>query len=234
MYVYKHIIIRRMKNLIIRMLIRGSLIIVGVLGILFTFLSSSFMGGASVFLFFTVQSNITIILITLVFLINDFLLLFNKKPYVSQFLLILKYIFTIAITITFLVFFTMLAPLLGVDYLLSFNNFSLHAIVPILAIVDFFIFNTDIELSIPKSLLGTAMPIYYVIFVYIGVPLGFEYMEGLKFPYFFLNYEKNGWFNISKDGIGVFYWIIILMIGIIGLCLLFYLFMRIRKKHIKE
>ena len=223
-----------MKTFIVKVLIKSSLIIVGVLGIVFTFLSSSFMGGSSVFLFFTVQSNITIIAITGVFLVNDILVFLKKKPFVNQVLLFFKYVFTIAITITFLVFFTLLAPLMGISYLLSFNNFSLHAIVPILAMVDFFLFDTDIKITPLKSLTGCIMPLYYVAFVYIGVPLGFQYAENLKFPYFFLNYEKYTWFNITKEGLGVFYWIIILMICICGLCLLFYLFMRLRQKHMRK
>ena len=223
-----------MKNIIIRILLRSALIIVGILGIILTFLTSEFMGGWHIFLYFTVQSNIWIMAITSYFLVNDFLELFHKKTYVSQFVLYLKYIFTIAITITFIVFFTMLAPIVGMDYFLSYNNFSLHGIVPILAIVDFFIFCTDIKLTPLKSLLGDSTPLYYLAFVYIGVPLNFRYGENLKFPYFFLNYEKYGWFNITSEGLGVFYWIIIFIICASGLCLLFYLFMHLRQKHMRK
>ena len=221
----------KMKNIIIRILIRSLLVIIGILGIIFTFLdATSFMGGGHVFLFFTVQSNIWIIAITLYFLVNDILELLHKKTYVSQFVLIIKYIFTIAITITFIVFFTMLAPLVGAAYFFSFNNFSLHGIVPVLAIIDFFAFCTDIKLTPVKSLLGDITPLYYLAFVYIGVPLNFRYGDNLKFPYFFLNYEKYGWLSISKEGLGVFYWIILFIISVSGLCLLYYLLMKIRKK----
>ena len=223
-----------MKTIIARIIIRSSLIIVGVLGIIFTFLSSSFMGGWHIFLYFTVQSNIWIIAITAYFLVNDFLELSNKNTYVSQLALYLKYIFVLAISITFIVFFTMLAPLVGMDYFLSFNNFSLHGIVPILAIVDFFVFNTDIKLTPIKSLLGDVTPIYYLIFVFIGVQLNFRYGENQKFPYFFLNYEKYGWVNVSSEGLGVIYWIIIFIICVSGLCLLYYLLMRIRQKHMRK
>ena len=158
-------------------------------------------------------------------------MLINKR-FVNQILLYIKFVATVAITITFLVFFTMLAPLMGVDYLLSFNNFSLHAIVPILAIVDFIIYDTDINLSYPKSLIGSAMALYYVIFVYIGVPLNFQYGENLKFPYFFLDYEKNGFF--FEKGFGIILWIIVLLIGIFALCLLFCLFIKLRQKAIAK
>ena len=124
---------------ITKILIKAALIIIGVLGIVLTALSTAFMGGASVFFFFTVQSNIFIMLMALIFLINEVVFLITNKSFINQTLLHIKYVATVAITVTFLVFFTMLAPLMGVDYLLSFNNFSLHAIVPILAILDFFL-----------------------------------------------------------------------------------------------
>lgn len=110
---------------IIRILIKAALVIIGTFGIILTAQSSTFMGGASVFFFFTVQSNIFIMLIALIFLINEVVVLITKKSFINQTLLHIKYAATIAITVTFLVFFTMLAPLMGIDYLLSFKNFSL-------------------------------------------------------------------------------------------------------------
>lgn len=218
---------------IIRMLILSALIIVGVLGIILTAVSTSFMGGASVFYFFTVQSNIFIIAMAFLFLGHEIICLINKKETINQVMLQIKFVATVAITITFLVFFTMLAPLMGVDYLLSFKNFSLHAIVPILAIIDFVVFDTDINLSYPKSLIATIAPISYVFFVYaIGVPLKLQYAENLYFPYFFLNYEQNGFF--FEKGFGVIPWVIVLLTAICGLSLLFCFFIKLRQKAIKK
>ncbi len=218
---------------IIRMLILSALIIVGILGIILTAVSTSFMGGASVFYFFTVQSNIFIIATAFLFLGHEIICLINKKETINQVMLQIKFVATVAITITFLVFFTMLAPLMGVDYLLSFKNFSLHAIVPILAIIDFIVFDTDINLSYPKSLIATIAPISYVFFVYaIGVPLKLQYAENLYFPYFFLNYEQNGFF--FEKGFGVIPWVIVLLTAICGLSLLFCFFIKLRQKAIKK
>ena len=218
---------------IIRMLILSALIIVGVLGIILTAVSTSFMGGASVFYFFTVQSNIFIIAMAFLFLGHQIICLINKKETVNQVMLQIKFVATVAITITFLVFFTMLAPLMGIDYLLSFKNFSLHAIVPILAIIDFIVFDTDINLSYPKSLIAAIAPISYVFFVYaIGVPLKLQYAENLYFPYFFLNYEQNGFF--FEKGFGVIPWVIVLLTAICGLSLLFCFFIKLRQKAIKK
>ncbi len=218
-----------MVKTLAKILIKAALIIIGVLGIVLTALSTAFMGGASVFFFFTVQSNIFIMLMALIFLINEVMVLITNKSFINQTLLHIKYVATVAITVTFLVFFTMLAPLMGVDYLLSFNNFSLHAIVPILAIVDFFLFDKDIKLTYKSSLLATISPICYAIFVYIGAIFKLEYSENLYYPYFFLNIDTNGFF-FEKGTMGIIPWIIILLSFIIGLGCLFYLFMKLRQK----
>ena len=218
---------------ITKILIKAALIIIGVLGIVLTALSTAFMGGASVFFFFTVQSNIFIMLMVLIFLINEVVVLIANKSFINQTLLHIKYVATVAITVTFLVFFTMLEPLMGVDYLLSFKNFSLHAIVPILAIVDFFLFDKDIKLTYKSSLLATISPICYVIFVYIGAIFKLEYSENLHYPYFFLNIDTNG-FLFEKGTMGIIPWIVILLGFIIGLGCLFCLFMKLRQKGLKK
>ena len=217
---------------VLKIVLKASLAIVGILGIIFTAQSSAFMGGGSVFFFFTVQSNIFIIVMSLLFLVNDVMLLVNKKSFVNQTLLLIKYVATVAITITFIVFFTLLAPLMGVDYLLSFNNFSLHAIVPILAIIDFILFDTDINLTYKNSLLATIAPISYVIFVYIGAILKLRYGENLYYPYFFLDFEKNGFF--FEKGFGIIPWIIILLAGICGLGFLYCLIIKLRQKSLSN
>ena len=217
---------------VLKIALKASLAIVGILGIIFTAQSSAFMGGGSVFFFFTVQSNIFIIVMSLLFLVNDVMLLINKKSFVNQTLLLIKYVATVAITITFIVFFTLLAPLMGVDYLLSFNNFSLHAIVPILAIIDFILFDTDINLTYKNSLLATIAPISYVVFVYIGAIFKLRYGENLYYPYFFLDFEKNGFF--FEKGFGIIPWIIILLAGICGLGFLYCLIIKLRQKSLSN
>ena len=217
---------------VLKIALKASLAIVGILGIIFTAQSSAFMGGGSVFFFFTVQSNIFIIVMSLLFLVNDVMLLINKKSFVNQTLFMIKYVATVAITITFIVFFTLLAPLMGVDYLLSFNNFSLHAIVPILAIIDFILFDTDINLTYKNSLLATIAPISYVVFVYIGAIFKLRYGENLYYPYFFLDFEKNGFF--FEKGFGIIPWIIILLAGICGLGFLYCLIIKLRQKSLSN
>ena len=223
-----------MVKLITQIIIRLALIVVSVVGIILTASSSSFMGDSVTFQFFTVQSNITIALIELIYLVDAFLQLFGKKSFSNNILLLIKYIFTIAITITFLVFVTMLAPTLDASYLFSYNNYSLHFIVPILALIDFFVFNSDIKLTKINCLWGLAMPLYYVFYFLLGIPSGMKYLNGDPAPYFFLDYEKLTWFSFTNNGPGVFYWIIILTVAITGLSYLFYLLMWLRQKLNKK
>lgn len=227
-------IIKAMARLISQIIIRLVLIMVGVVGIVLTITSTSYLGQFLCFKFFTVQSNITIILIELVYLVDAFMQLFGKKSFSNHPLLMIKYIFTVAITITFLVFVTMLAPKLSASYLFSFKNYSLHFIVPILALVDFYVFNFYIKLNKVNCILGLAMPIYYVIYFLIGIPFGQTYLNGDPAPYFFLDYKKLTWFSFTSNGPGVFYWILMLTVAIIGLCYLLYLLMWLRQKLNKK
>ena len=220
-----------MVKKILSIVIKSALIIIGVLGIIFTAsMAGGFMGTSYTFHYFTVQSNITIIAITAVFLVNELL----PKKFVNQILYYIKFAFTIAITITFIVFFTMLLPAVSLDYILSFNNFSLHAIVPILAMVDFFLFDTDIDMTYPKSLFGLGMPLYYLAYYFIGLPLGFVYDgKGTRAPYSFLNFDESGVF-FEKGTVGVVPWCIILGVAMAGLCLLFALLMRLRQGKLRK
>ena len=221
-----------MTKKLIRISIHLAIVIVGVLGIALTACSTDFMGGSVIFNYFTVQSNLFMIFMAFVMLCNEILEFIIKKSFVNQIILYAKFIATIAVTLTFIVFFTMLAPLVGINYLLSFNNFSLHAIVPILAIVDFVLFDTDINISYPKSLIGTAMPLYYVFFVYIGVPFNLRYGENIKFPYFFMDYEANGF--LFEKGFGVIAWVVVLFVAVAGMCALFCFIMKKRQKALTK
>ena len=219
-----------MKKPYIQLFLRLALIVIGIVGIILTSLSASFIGQNKTFLYFTIQSNITIMLVEFVFAMDAFLIIIGKKSIVTNHWKLVKYLFTVAITITFLVFTFLLAPTLGVDYLLSFSNYSLHFIVPILALIDFFVFENNIKLTKVNCLLGVAMPIYYVIFFLIGILFNVRYFNDSCAPYFFLDYETLTWFKFTDKGPGVFYWIIILTAAITGLCYIFFLLMKLRQK----
>lgn len=220
------------KKFILSLLIKSLIIIIGISGVIMTISIGSFMISYNAFLYYTIQSNLVVIIISVIFLIFHCIEYIKGKKIINTCWLLIKYSITVAITITFLVFFVLLTPTLPASYLLSYDNFSVHLIVPLLAILDFFLFDYKIDLSGLKPLLGLGMPLYYVIFVFVLAIIGLDF-NGEKVPYFFLNYDKLGWVW-EKQEMGVVFWIIILCCFMVLLSYLFALGIKYRKKKSKN
>jgi len=196
-------------------IIKILLIVFGLTGLTFGFINNSTSPFTSL-LYFTVQSNIAIVLITIVFLVFDFVKLKNPQFVIPNWLLILKYIFTIGITLTFFVFLFILTPAIiytnNVSLLFSINSICEHNIVPALAILDWFLFDHYSKINLSTILYGLIFPIVYMFFAFFASGLGADFGEGAKFPYFFMDYVTQSWFNLGNGQIGVIYWIIFLII----------------------
>lgn len=210
---------RSTKNMLVSIVLKSVLIIVGLSGLAVNLLSGSFMGNAIALLYFTIQSNITITAIVAVFLVFEIIAYVKGKNYITNGWKIAKYAFTVAIMLTFLVFFVVLLPnaAFGSSYIFSYNNMSVHLLVPLLALADFLIFDKDIKFKKSEPLYGTAMPIYYLIFSLICSVCGVKFgTADMHVPYFFLDYKKLGWFSF-ENGMGVVYWVILLTGVVIGI-----------------
>ena len=182
------------------------------------------------FLYYTIQSNIEIGIICFVSL----LFIFSKKE-IPSIVYTLKFIFTVAITLTGLVFNFILYPasIFSTHPLnpLSTANFFTHIFVPILSLVDFFAFDYKLKITKKTFLLGLITPLIYFIFVMFCTKVGIRFNGNLFVPYFFLDYKANSWFQLGDGKIGVFYWVIIqiLIVLLISSVLLF--FLKKRKKN---
>lgn len=177
-----------------------------------TFLSyyagrNSFMGGSRVFMYFTTQSNIAIAIICAIGLV----LLMKDKP-VSKAWYIVKFVGTVSITLTGVVFCVMLAPTLGARAW-NIQNILTHVVVPVLAVADFFVIR-DVPVVSKKNVLFVIIPpIIYAIYAGIGYVRGWQFSEGLNYPYFFLNWgSEAGAFGFSNKlpFLGSAWWILIL------------------------
>ena len=203
----------------LNLLVEIALIVFGIYGLYLNFFSTGFMGNGSTLLYFTIQSNMAILAIVIVFFVLKIIQLILGKNLINNFLLHLKFVFTVGITITFLVFFILLAPSQQPSYLTSMTNLTVHCLVPVLALIDFFFFDTDIKFNKFSPLTGTIFPLLYLFFVLICTQVGVSF-NGQFVPYFFLDFKTLGWFDISNRGIGVFYCILILLFFAILLCYL--------------
>ena len=172
-------------------------------------------------LYFTSQSNIWIALCMLMILILSLPSL-RERIRLKNFLYILKYVFTVSITLTGFIFCVVLAPGAANDNYNAWSGASImtHVLVPVLTIVDFFLDSYRVNLE-KRHLLYTAIPPFiYMIFATVLVLAKVDFGRGDAFPYFFFNYySPAGFFGFSDEMpyiLGSFYWIIFMFALIIG------------------
>ena len=198
----------------ISLVLKAVVILSAISGTILSYLAGrdSFMGGRHVFMFFTIQSNIAIAIICL---IGFCLLLTGKK--IGKVWYIIKFVGTVSITLTGVVFGFVLAPTLGAGAW-NIQNTLTHLVVPVAAVIDFFVMSSIVRLKKRNVLYVTIPPILYAIYAGIGYVKGWQFMEGINYPYFFLNWgSEAGAFGFSKElpFMGCAWWILVLLIFLI-------------------
>ena len=223
------------KKLIISIIIK----IIAIISCLYGIIKTSY--SPLILTYFTTLSNIFISIMLFIFLIKDMCLLIKKEKIVfNNYLYITKFLATISITLTFGVFLVILAPTFEggiISAYLSFEggSFCLHFITPILAIVDFLVFDNDYKSKNSHALYAVIPPLLYVLFIVILSSSGLRWGK-MSAPYNFLNFgAPTGWlgfdlslYSFETLGIGVFYMIILLSVIFIFIGIAF---LNIRKKY---
>ena len=221
------------KQKIISSILKCIVIVSAILGIVFSALaaSDSFMGGETVFMYFTIQSNIAILLVSA---IGYYFMFKNINNNIWN---IIKFVFTISITLTGMVFSFVLAPTMGIA-VWSFTNILTHVVVPICAVVDFFVVGLSFEIKKRSILFVVIPPLLYVVYAAIGYGLNWKFTKSANYPYFFLNWGSDaGAFGFSSKlpFMGVVWWIILLSLFLVGVG---YLYLKIsdilKKKLVKN
>lgn len=209
------------KNQIISIVLKALVVISACAGIFLSALAAkeTFMGGSRVFMYFTIQSNIVSALIAL---IGAFLLLGKRN--IGNAWYVIKFIGTVSITLTGVVFTFVLAPTLG-KYAWNVQNVLTHLVVPLASIADYFI--TAVYGSVRKRhiFLVVLPPLAYAVYAGIGYAAGWEFSNGIHYPYYFLNWgSPAGAFGFTDElpYMGCVWWILalfafLLVIGLIYL-----------------
>ena len=194
---------------------------VGVWTVLFS--GGTFMGaGNKALMYFTIQSNILLAAAELTVLVCQ---LVKGKNRIPAFAGILQYWSVVSITLTFVVFCTMLAPFLPTAWNLS--NTLTHAVAPVAAIVDYLFFDRLYRPGKKQAVLATVPALAYLGFTVVAWFRGWTFGGGLRYPYSFLNYGGSaGVFGFSTDlrdslFLGSFYWVLILLAFVIGVAALY-------------
>ena len=125
---------------------------------------------------------------------------------------LLRFIGTVSITLTGMVFCFVLAPTLG-KMAWNIQNILTHVVVPVSSAADFFLTVPYDNLKKKHIFYTLIPPLLYVIFAGIGYACGLQFSGGTNYPYFFLNWgSKAGAFGFSKElpFMGCVWWILVL------------------------
>jgi hypothetical protein len=123
-------------------------------------------------------------------------------------------IVALAITVTMLLFWVLLAPTMkDPSFLWTYLNLQIHLITPLLILFDFFFFATPGKLKKQDPWLFALIPLAYFIQAtivgfsgYVYTVLGRDTGEIHHFPYFLVDYyEQGGWVFAYVVGISIFF-----------------------------
>lgn len=157
--------------------------------------------GASL-MFYTVQSNILVLLMFGLLIFKTSVTLKNEGADGSAgFFPRLSMICSIDILLTFGVYWIMLVPQQfamtdGGMNLWSFSNLAVHGITPLLMLADYIFFTESGHLKVKDIFLCAVYPLFYVVLSTIAGFSGYVYFNSdngpVRFPYFFIDYDQQG------------------------------------------
>lgn len=177
------------------------------------------------FTFFTQLSNLFTALVVLCQLL---------MPRQAERLKPWKYMASVSILLTFLVYLTVLAPIMPGGILAAYRqdhwaSLCMHLITPFLTIADFLLHDRDYPWRGRHVFLAALPPFVWLLFIFVLGSLGLRWgMGNMTAPYPFLNYAAPaGWFGWMPEtagyttlGIGVFYAILAMIPLVLLLALL--------------
>lgn len=123
------------------------------------------------FKFFTVDSNIFMGIISLIFVIKEI-----KNKEITKTMYKLKLMATTAVSLTFIVVFTYLGPISkdGIISLLQNSNLFFHLVIPVLSIITFTLFEKTNKLKFKDTLYGIIPTIIYATLYLINIIIHME------------------------------------------------------------
>ena len=164
------------------------------------------------FTFFTQLSNLYIAAVAGGLLVWD-----------NRFLRANKFAATVSIAVTFLVYLTVIGPLMPGGLLAAYRedhwaSLFMHLITPVLALADFMLNDSGKSWGRRHALYALIPPAAWFLLILLLGRLGVSW-HGMAAPYPFLNYRAPaGWFGFRPDtlgantlGLGVFYAMLLLL-----------------------
>ena len=176
-------------------------------------------------LYFTGQSNIWIGVTTLL-LLSVLIFAKKKNDKLVGALYILKFVFSVSITITAIVFFCLLAPFADESYhIWSVSGFMTHLFSPLFSIIDLFCDDYNLNFTSKIVFASVIPPFIYVLVSAVLTYLNVDFGRGDNYPYIFMNFlSPAGLFGFSKELplFGSAYWILLLALITATVGLIYY------------
>ncbi len=172
-------------------------------------------------LYFTQQSNLWIAAASFAF---AWVLL---RPEVNERHLkiagLFKYIFTVSITVTGIIFCALLAPFADIP-MWYLSNVITHVVVPVLAVIDFFADRWILPVRKRDAAYALIPLAAWFLFASVLCALRVDFGRGDPYPYFFMDfYSEVGLFGAKatpgeRPMLGSFYWLVLFLLLVFGLC----------------
>lgn len=152
--------------------------------------------------YFTIQSN----LLCFIYFLGLVLFTITKKIKKNDFYYISKGMVTMAITITFIVYWFVLVPEGGIEAYVGHeleNNF-VHLFTPLLVIFDYIIFGEKGHLKKWYPFIWNLVLVAYVIFNVVYVLMGGRFTNSSCYPYPCMNIDNLGLFRVAINSIVIY------------------------------
>ena len=168
-------------------------------------LSSS---GVTTFRYFTTDSNILAGAFALIAGVFGLFALLKKRDRIPEAAVLLKYIGTCAVSLTFTVVIVFLGPIYGYGSMYTGASFYMHGIVPMLSMISFIAFDRGYRLPKSRVLFGLIPTVIYGTVYFTMVVL--------------IGKEKGGWPDFYAFTRGGFWWLSLILCfgGSAVLCIL--------------
>lgn len=191
-----------MKKIKVSLILNIIIVLLVIFATIFMFTGFKFMPGGSLlevskvemFKFFTVDSNILMGIVSLIFIIYEKKLLKNKIKEIPKKVYILKLIATSGISLTFITTSFFLAPSYGFYVMFNNSNLLFHLVVPVLSIITYIFFEKH-DNKYKYAILGIIPMFLYSIFYTTNILIHLN-NGGLTFKYDFYGFLQGNLNNI--------------------------------------
>ena len=160
-------------------------------------------------IFFTNQSNVLCAAAALITALAELVCMRQGSASIPLWITLLKYVSTVAVTVTFATVMLFLGPVQGWESQFKHPGFIVHAITPVLAVVSYCFTERFYPLGFAQSLLGLLPTLFYgCLYLYKVVKIG-EENGGWKD---FYGFNKGGKWKNSVGGMMVMTFLLCLIL----------------------